>query len=92
MDNENKIEQNAKTQPTAATVLSSSPSPTAKAVLSEILTLIVGSAIYGLGIVLFLSPSGTIMGGATGIATTVNILFPMLSIGTMIFAVNVPRT
>lgn len=64
--------------------------PGAHAVITEIISLIFGSIIYGLAIVLFLGPSGTVMGGATGIATTINILFPNIPIGTMILVVNIP--
>ncbi len=64
--------------------------PNARAVVTEILTIIFGSVIYGLAVALFLGPSETVMGGATGIATTINILFPNLSIGMMLLVVNIP--
>ena len=64
--------------------------PNARAVVTEILTIIFGSVIYGLAVAFFLGPSGTVMGGATGIATTINILFPNLSIGMMLLVVNIP--
>ncbi len=62
----------------------------AKDIISDIMFILLGSALYGSAIVFFLGPSGTIMGGATGIATTVNIFFPQVTIGTMIFVANVP--
>ncbi len=61
-----------------------------RALLSEAAALLLGSAIYGLAIAFFIGPSGTIMGGATGIATTINILFPQLTIGSMILVINIP--
>ena len=61
-----------------------------RAIFSEIFSLIIGSAIYGISVALFLGPSGTVMGGATGIATTINILNPNIPIGTMIFIINIP--
>ncbi len=66
------------------------PHPGARAIITEILYIIFGSITYGLAVVLFLGPSGTVMGGATGIATTVNILFPDIPIGMMILVANIP--
>ncbi len=62
----------------------------ARAIITEILSIVLGSAIYGIAVAFFLGPSGTVMGGATGIATTINILFPNVSIGLMILVVNIP--
>lgn len=64
--------------------------PRVRAVITEFITIIVGSIIYGLSIALFLGPSGTVMGGATGVATTINILFPDIPIGAMLLVVNIP--
>ncbi len=66
------------------------PAVNARAILTEVTTLLFGSLIYGLAIAFFIGPSGTIMGGATGIATTINILFPNITIGSMILLVNIP--
>ncbi len=64
--------------------------PDVRAIVTETLSILFGSVIYGLAVALFLGPSGTVMGGATGIATTVNILFPNIPIGTMILVANIP--
>lgn len=49
-----------------------------------------GAALFGISMNMFLSPGNVVMGGATGIATTVNFLFPKIPIGIMIMAINVP--
>ena len=49
-----------------------------------------GACLFGLAMNMFLSPGSVVMGGATGIATTVNYLFPHIPIGLMIMAINVP--
>lgn len=61
-----------------------------RAIISEITSIVLGSIIYGISVAIFLGPSGTVMGGATGVATTINILFPNIPIGTMILILNVP--
>ncbi|MCD7776580.1 MAG: YitT family protein [Firmicutes bacterium] len=61
----------------------------ASPILSEILSVILGSTLYGVAIDMFLTPSGTVMGGATGIATVLNILFD-LPAGTVILVINIP--
>ncbi len=60
-----------------------------KDVFSEIIYLIVGSAIFGGGIAMFLTPGNIVLGGATGLATTIYILTD-LPVGTMMFCINVP--
>ena len=49
-----------------------------------------GAALFGVAMNMFLSPGKIVMGGATGIATTVNHLFESIPIGIMIMAINVP--
>lgn len=49
-----------------------------------------GAALFGIAMNMFLSPGHVVMGGATGIATTINFLFPKIPIGIMIMAINVP--
>ena len=68
----------------------SKPRMTKKEISSEVFSVVLGSVLYGLAVALFLGPSATIMGGATGIATTINVFFPQISIGTMIFVINIP--
>lgn len=60
-----------------------------KELLSEILYVIVGSLVFGAGIAMFLTPGSVVLGGATGVATTLHILTD-LPIGTMLFCVNCP--
>ena len=67
-----------------------SPRANTKDIYSEIFTVILGSILYGVAVAFFLGPSGTVMGGATGIATTINHFVPQIPIGTFIFIINVP--
>ena len=60
-----------------------------KDLVSEILYVIVGSLIFGAGIAVFLTPGDIVLGGATGVATTIHILTG-LPIGTLLFCVNCP--
>ena len=55
----------------------------------EIGTLLAGSALYALSLTVFLLPSRTVMGGAAGIATTLNILYGA-DVGMIIIALNIP--
>ena len=61
-----------------------------KDIYSEIFAVVLGSILYGVSVAFFLGPSGTVMGGATGIATTINHFIPQIPIGTFIFIINVP--
>lgn len=54
------------------------------------ISLLGGAALYGISMNMFLSPGKVVMGGATGIATTVNFLFDRIPIGLTIVAINVP--
>ena len=60
-----------------------------KGLVSEILYVIVGSLVFGGGIAMFLTPGDIVLGGATGVATTIHILTD-LPIGTLLFCVNFP--
>lgn len=60
-----------------------------KSLFSEIISVIFGSAIFGGGIAMFLTPGDIVLGGATGLATTIHILTD-LPVGTMMFCINVP--
>lgn len=49
-----------------------------------------GAALFGVAMNMFLSPGKIVMGGITGISTTINYMFPSLPIGVMIMLMNVP--
>ncbi len=49
-----------------------------------------GAILFGMSMNMFLTPARVVMGGATGIATTVNYLVPEIPIGVMIILINVP--
>ncbi len=57
--------------------------------VTEILYVLVGSLIFGAGVAMFLTPGDIVLGGATGVATTIYILTD-LPIGFLIFCVNCP--
>ncbi len=57
--------------------------------ITEILYVLVGSLIFGAGIAMFLTPGDVVLGGATGVATTIYILTD-LPIGFLLFCVNCP--
>jgi len=58
-------------------------------ILSHIISVATGSLMFAIAINMFLSPSETVIGGATGISTVLNILFGT-PIGLMIMLINVP--
>ncbi len=60
-----------------------------RAFFAEIAYVIIGSIIFGAGIAMFLTPGDVVLGGATGVATTIHILTD-LPIGFLIFCVNCP--
>lgn len=58
-------------------------------IISHAISVAVGAVMFAIAINMFLSPSETVIGGATGIATVLNILFNT-PIGMMIMLINVP--
>lgn len=56
----------------------------------DILFWIAGTFLYALSVQVFVAPNALAAGGVTGIATTVNHLFPVIPTGVMIFACNIP--
>ena len=58
--------------------------------LSDVFALIAGAALFGLGMDIFITPSQIILGGCTGISSTINHFFSFLPVGGMIFLLNVP--
>ncbi len=57
---------------------------------SNLLLLFGGAALFGVAMNMFLSPAKVIMGGVTGIATTMNFVFPQVPIGLAIMVINIP--
>lgn len=57
--------------------------------LRDILMIIVGSAVYALGVHIFISPNGIAPGGATGIAIIISEFAP-IKVGTSILLLNIP--
>lgn len=55
----------------------------------EILTVLIGSILFAMAINMFIVPGGIMLGGATGVSTTINHLLPTLPVGTLLLAVNV---
>lgn len=49
-----------------------------------------GAALFGISMNMFLAPGDVVMGGATGIATTVNYIFDSIPIGILILVINIP--
>lgn len=60
-----------------------------KHLLEESIVLIAGSVLFAVSMKMFLLPSQTVIGGVTGIATILNILFGT-PVGVMIVLINVP--
>ena len=60
-----------------------------KTLLTEIGTVVVGSALFGASLSLFLTPCGVVMGGASGLSVTIN-HFVRLPVGLCIFLLNLP--
>ena len=60
-----------------------------KTFLFDLFFYILGSVIYSVGVIGFLSANEISPGGVTGIATVLNYLFS-LPIGTMVFVINIP--
>lgn len=58
-------------------------------IITEILYVLLGSALFGGAVAMFITPGEVVLGGATGIATTLNILWG-LPPGIMMFCINTP--
>lgn len=58
--------------------------------IKEFLLLTLGAFIYSCAVALFLTPAGTLNGGASGLAIIMNHLIPKVGTGTWIFIVNIP--
>ena len=58
--------------------------------ISSTIAFLGGAALFGVSMNMFLSPGNVVMGGITGIATTINFLYDKLPIGVLIFTLNVP--
>jgi uncharacterized membrane-anchored protein YitT (DUF2179 family) len=58
-------------------------------ILSDGFFYVIGSALYALSVVIFISPNNISPGGLTGVATLVNYLTP-IPIGTAMLAMNIP--
>ncbi|MBR6917614.1 MAG: YitT family protein [Clostridia bacterium] len=58
--------------------------------LSEMIAFFGGAALFGVSMNMFLSPGKVVMGGVTGIASTINFIYDKIPIGVMIFALNIP--
>ncbi len=58
--------------------------------LTDFLYIPAASILFAMGYNMFIEPAGIVLGGATGVATVLNRLFPFLSVGTYILLVNLP--
>ena len=58
-------------------------------ILSDGFFYVIGSALYALSVVIFISPNNISPGGLTGVATLVNYLTP-IPIGTAMLVMNIP--
>lgn len=56
----------------------------------EIVKIVLGCAMFGLGFSVFLTPCNLNTGGLTGLAMTVNHVFPVATIGTISALINLP--
>ena len=63
---------------------------TALRFVKDFLLLSLGAFIYSCAVALFLTPVGTLNGGASGLAIIMNHLIPKVGTGTWIFIVNIP--
>jgi uncharacterized membrane-anchored protein YitT (DUF2179 family) len=57
---------------------------------SDLVVLIGGALLFGVGMNMFITPGQVILGGCTGIASTINYFFPNIPIGMMIMLLNLP--
>ncbi len=58
--------------------------------VKDFLLLSLGAFIYACAVALFLTPAGTLNGGASGLAIIMNFLIPKVGTGVWIFLVNIP--
>lgn len=58
--------------------------------VTDVLFWIAGTFLYSLSVQVFVAPNALAAGGVTGIATTVNYLFPVIPTGVLIFVCNIP--
>ena len=58
--------------------------------LTYFFTFFGGSVLFGLSMNMFLEPANVVMGGLTGVATTINYLNDKIPIGATIFVLNLP--
>jgi len=58
--------------------------------VTDVLFWIAGTFLYSLSVQVFVAPNALAAGGVTGIATTINYLFPVIPTGVLIFACNIP--
>lgn len=63
--------------------------PKVKDIIYEIGIVIIGSVLFSMAVNMFLRPGNIILGGATGISTTLNILFGS-PVGIVIIIINIP--
>ena len=64
--------------------------PSVKQLVKSYGIISLGSVIYALAYDAFFAPNLVAMGGVTGLAQVINALFPFLTVGTLVFAMNVP--
>ena len=58
--------------------------------LKDFILLTIGAFIYACAVALFLTPAGTLNGGASGLAIIMNFLIPNVGTGVWLFLVNIP--
>ena len=64
--------------------------PSFKQLFKSYIVITLGSAIYALSYDAFFAPNLVAMGGVTGLAQVINALAPFLTVGTLVFCMNVP--
>jgi len=63
---------------------------TARSLISDAIIISLGSALFALGLDIFLEPNNIAPGGVSGIAMIINYFLPSLPIGTLIIILNIP--
>ena len=61
-----------------------------RAYLLDAIIILLGSALFAFGLVIFLEPNNIAPGGVSGIAMIINYLFPSVPIGLLIIIMNIP--